>query len=251
MASFEAEKGSRRPDGTYRKVIRIREGYVSPDEVKKYTAPMVLKAQAEKAQAQASALKRSGIPGFSPAAVNKKTGIVSGTRAAAPSNTTKNRVPSCTSAEIQVIEGRCLQDSAAAPVSPRKQLSGLENKMQGLSMMNETKAKGQMLNINQRAKPPKTDSSVAQPPACKVECAQSVAMTVPAPNESGTHVPAATDADVKNKKLKQLNKKLRQVMEIQAKIDSGDLNMESLNTDQREKLAKKAVIEEEIASLQV
>lgn len=54
--------------------------------------------------------------------------------------------------------------------------------------------------------------------------------------------------EVKTKKLKNLKKKLRQIEELQAKIDSGEVVKPEAN--QIDKLAKRSEIEEEIKSLE-
>lgn len=54
--------------------------------------------------------------------------------------------------------------------------------------------------------------------------------------------------EVKQKKLKNLKKKLRQIEELQSKIDSGEVT--NIEDNQREKLAKKNEIQEEIEELE-
>lgn len=82
-----------------------------------------------------------------------------------------------------------------------------------------------------KPKPPKPESKPKAPAATP---------TPPKP-------PVADVAESKEKKIKNLNKKLRQIVELEAKLATGT----QLNSEQQSKIASKASVEAEIASLSI
>jgi len=126
MASSE-EKGSKRPDGTYRKVIKIREGYIAPDEVASYTAPMVRAAANEAVVVS----KRPTIPGL-PVSVTqpkatkpKKRPVISGNNASVNPNESSGTAPAnpVSSPAAGKVENAAGEPCAEDPVKKVKQLS--------------------------------------------------------------------------------------------------------------------------------
>lgn len=59
---------------------------------------------------------------------------------------------------------------------------------------------------------------------------------------------AKMGSEAKTKKIKNLKKKLRQIDELQAKLNSGEIK--ELTVEQKEKLARKAKILEEVNELE-
>lgn len=63
-----------------------------------------------------------------------------------------------------------------------------------------------------------------------------------------TETNADLDSEAAAKKVKNLKKKLRQIDELQAKVDSGEIK--ELTAEQKEKLARKEALEQELKELE-
>lgn len=139
--SKSEEKGSRRPDGTYRKVIRVREGYVPPDEIEKYTTPM--EREIKKTPA------RPLIPGLaSSTAPTKKTN----------KKTSKQKSESVTSSTTNVADSSNVKETITSSNVPGSELSNekkirnLEKKLREIYILDEMVQKGEKLNADQLVK---------------------------------------------------------------------------------------------------
>lgn len=210
MTSRE-EQGSRRPDGTYRKTIRIREGYVAPEEVKKYTSPMVSKASAEATHASKVAALRPTIPGLacSTVAASQKGSI---------------------SSKLNISKPKC-KPSSVTNVGSGKVMEGLEKSLREVSVVDKVGR----VDVHQQS---------------ELASKNSLTGTTTAGNTGSAPDYIVLSPEEVCKKLKQLNKKLRQVLEVVAKIDKGEISLESLSPEQQEKISKKTEIEAEIAALE-
>lgn len=220
MGDFSSSEGSgshtiipptRRPDGSLRKPIRVRAGYVPQDEIGAWESP------AKRMQREREA---AGVPGWEDAPGASST----------PSSSI-----SYTSSSRGIVggEGIIKPSSAAAPMtkSQKRNLArkkGREEKRQEKTSDVEgiTSALAQTKISEQGKGNKKTDSRSS-----------------PAPSASAS----SDSVDELGKKVKALQKKLRQVTQLQAKVDAGEVTP---TDEQLEKLKKRTQFEKELTDLQ-
>lgn len=186
--------GSRRPDGTFRKPIRVRKGYTPPDEMEKYESAgkKYVKKVAEKGVPGAVYVDSPGEKKLTPA---QKKNL----------RRKKNRQAKSTEQTTQA-------QAAASKEGPK--VEEITEKMQNTSIQGK---QGKAPTTPKHV----TNGSERQPPN----------------SEQGM-----SKSEVE-KKLKALNKRLRQIETLQARVDKGELKP---SAEQQAKLNRKADIEKEI-----
>ena len=148
MSSFE-EKGSRRPDGTFRKVIKVRQGYVAPDEVEKYSTPMVRQEQ--------SAPPRPSIPGLAPAVapiekITKKNKKQNDDNISNNSNEKNVNSNNSMKQEKKSIPIPNPIPSVTPEITNEKKIRNYEKKLREIDILDEIVKKGDVLNSDQLKK---------------------------------------------------------------------------------------------------
>eukprot|EP00054_Salpingoeca_dolichothecata_P004182 m.29750 g.29750 ORF g.29750 m.29750 type:complete len:175 (+) comp14403_c0_seq3:52-576(+) len=101
----------------------------------------------------------------------------------------------------------------------------------------EKKTKAQLKNEKRRQKKKASEASTAA--------------EEPKSSEKAPASTSGTQTTDKEKKARNLKKKLRAIDALQAKIDSGELQQQDLDPDQKTKLASRADIEAKLAALQL
>jgi partner of Y14 and mago protein len=218
MGDFSSSEGSgshtiipptRRPDGSLRKPIRVRAGYVPQDEIGAWESP------AKRMQREREAV---GVPGWEDAP---------------GASSTPSPSISYTSSSRGIVggEGTIKPSSAAAPMtkSQKRNLArkkGREEKRQEKTDVEGITSAMAEIKISAQDKSKKTDSRSS-----------------PAPSASTS----SNTVDELGKKVKALQKKLRQVTQLQAKVDAGEVTP---TDEQLEKLKKRTQFEKELNDLQ-
>ena len=193
--------GSRRPDGTFRKEIRVRPGYIPPDEAIRYKNANV--AAFEKAKAR-------GPPGLSPS------------------------LASVSSSSSSIPASRTASSSTGQFSDDGKSKSAIKN---AKKRANKAAALGNVEAVNDGAKTEVVDTLTETKPSGQVK---------PATSSSASDNPESNNNTVAEmeKRLRALNKKYRQILDIASK------DSETLLPEQREKLSKQEEVEKELEQLQ-
>ena len=238
---------SRRPDGTLRPEVRVRKGYVPPEEQQTYDRWKT--PAAERGVVPGSDGPAEGVPKAmsKTAAKNAKRNAKRREELAQQAAQEQQRPPhgegdasAAEAAEPSAqAAGKALRKKAASEASSpdagsggaapsessevEKKLKALKKRLRQIDDLVEKQANGATLNSDQRA---------------KVKSRDVVAADLARWETLG-------DVDIL-KKVKGLKKKARQIDELQQRADAG----EELNDDQRGKLKMRAQLTEEVAMLE-
>ena len=217
-ASSEALPQSRRPDGTLRPVVRVKKGYVPPEEQQKYdrfkdTTPAgtvfgaeTVEPGASKGKSRSRGKKKKPEGGH-----DKPDGADAEQEAAAPAPEAKPA-------------------AEATPAAPQtsgeveRKLKALRKRLRGIEELEaRAKEEGVELNADQLSK-------IAAKPEVEAEIQKWEALG---------------DVDL-TKKIKNLKKKLKQIDDLEEKLSSGL----SLNEDQQAKVSAKGEVLQELKTLE-
>ncbi|KAM9855445.1 partner of Y14 and mago [Aulostomus maculatus] len=187
---------TQRPDGTWRKPRRVKEGYVPQEEVPVYENKYVKFFKS-----------KPGLPpGLNPSE-------------AAPAPQQQQKIPGCVDAE-----------TAGLSKSAKRNMKRKEKRKQ------------------QQQQGPDGDADVES----VTDAVESVSVSDGAESSDKAAVPVSSPDDSaaaeKTKKIKNLRKKLRQIEELQQKVDSGEIKQPT--KDQLEKLGRAKALQDELEQLE-
>mmetsp|Transcript_67741 Transcript_67741/g.107316 ORF Transcript_67741/g.107316 Transcript_67741/m.107316 type:complete len:274 (+) Transcript_67741:55-876(+) len=240
---------TRRPDGTWRKPEHKRAGWVGELEQQKYVSKGEQEEQRRQAQMQAQIGRIPGLaPGQEPAQTKSANERKKEKRKEKTEEKLEKRFENGSSekatsrSEAKANESR--EDAAEKDgATGGRSAKALEKKLRQIEQLEERQAKGEALNEDQlskiaaKAKIQADLTSVLNGEEPRAEEPKAVVEESVAVDE-----PVAPAAAQKNKKA--IEKKLRQIADIELKQQNG----EELNEDQRLKLASKAELEAQLKS---
>mmetsp|Transcript_18335 Transcript_18335/g.64410 ORF Transcript_18335/g.64410 Transcript_18335/m.64410 type:complete len:306 (+) Transcript_18335:67-984(+) len=280
--TLELEDGTscrwtRRPDGSWRKPERKKAGWVGDLEQKKYVSPG--QVQADRVREDLGRAPRSTIPGLPPGymeeleakkkTANDRKKEVRKEKSEAAEAARHADAPSLFKLPEREYAGTGEEDiapalaPAAAPAAPNPK--AVEKKLRQISDLEERRAKGEALNEDQLSKlqskteleeelarlriggEPASEASNPTPVAASAKLV-AVAPSAVAASTNGKVAPAAPpvqeSAESKGANKKAIDKKLRQIADLEERQAKGEV----LNEDQLAKLAAKSELEAALKS---
>lgn len=246
---------TRRPDGSWRKPEHKRAGWVGELEQQKYVSKGEQEEQRRQAQMQAAVGRIPGLaPGQEPeqkkSANERKKEKRKEKAEEKMEERFQNGASKTTSARPEAKEVKAsppAQEPAADGNAGGRSIKALQKKLRQIEELEERQAKGEALNEDQlskvaaKAKVQADLTSVmnGEPPRLE-ERQEAVSESAPVVKEAPPVVEEVAPLAPKSKKA--IEKKLRQIADIELKLKNG----EELNSDQKDKLASKAELEEQL-----
>jgi len=258
---------TRRPDGTWRKPEHVRAGFVGELEQKKYVSKGEQMEQLKQNQMQAQLGRIPGAPpdeeGSKSQGVNKRNERKKEKRREKAEEAEEARLTGKDKASEDTSGSAILNEEMTE--SAGKNEKNIRKKLRQIEVLEEKQQKGEDLNEDQlakiankatlqaelkaclagetvpAAKPPAQVSQAAPVAAAPAAASASAVAAAAEPVVSAAAAPAP-DSAAPTKNRKAIEKKLRQIAEIEEKQRNG----ETLNADQEAKLATKKELEADL-----